>query len=265
MSEIRREEHRMNNKFPFKYYGNLKRTVNDKDVISNWHDNLELQLCTKGNGYVFLDSKKYEIKQGDIVVINPDVVHLTLAYDCIEISGIIVDSNFNIMDKNLYYSPIINDKEIEKIFNKISNESDNLKLTKYLLEILIILKEKHCCKNQSITNSGYFNIVKNSIRYIKENYSKKITIDDIAKKVQINKYTLSKEFKKLTNKTIVDYINTYRIEKVAHLILKGENITTSAYNCGFNNLSYFTNVFKKYKGVLPSEYKKHLEQRTTNH
>lgn len=256
MSEARREEHSMNREVPFKYYGNLIRTADDKDILSNWHENLELQLCIKGNGYVFLDSQMYEIKQGDIVVINPDVIHLTLAYDCIEVSGIIVDSDLNVIDKNLYYSPIINDKEIEKLFNRIANESDNLKLTKYLIEILIILKEKHCCENPIVTNSKYFSIVKNSISYIKENYSEKIVIDDIAKKVKINKYTLSKEFKKITNQTIVDYINAYRIEKVAQSIIKGENITTSAYNCGFNNLSYFTNVFKKYKGVLPSKYKK---------
>ena len=104
--------------------------------------------------------------------------------------------------------------------------------------------------------SNYFDMVKNTIRYIKDNYSEKITIDDIAKKVQMNKYTLSKEFKKITNQTIVDYINAYRIEKVTQLIIEGENVTTAALNCGFNNLSYFTNVFKKYKAFLPSEYKK---------
>lgn len=256
MAEARREEYIMNREVAFKYYGNLIRISDDKDVMSNWHENLELQLCIKGNGYVFLDGKMYEIKQGDIVVINPNVIHLTLAYDCIEVSGIIVDSDFNIMDKNLYYSPIINDREIEDLFGKIANESDNLKLTKYLIEILIILKERHCCENPIAANFNYFNIVKNSIIYIKENYSKKITIDDIAKNVQTNKYTLSKEFKKITNQTIVDYINAYRIEKVAQSIIQGENITTAAYNCGFNNLSYFTNVFKKYKGVLPSKYKK---------
>lgn len=256
MQGIRHEEHNMNNKLPFKYYGNLIRNADDKGVMPNWHNNLELQLCTKGNGYVFLDSKKYEIKKGDIVVVNPDVIHLTLAYDSIEISGIILDSKFDIMDKNLYYFPIVNNPEIENLFNKIAKESDNLKLTKYLIEILIILKEKYCCVKPQTTNSVYFNIVKKSIEYIKENYNEKITIDDIAKKVQLNKYTLSKEFKKLTNQTIVDYINAYRIERVAQLIIKGENVSTSAYSCGFNNLSYFTNVFKKYKGVVPSEYKK---------
>ena len=54
----------------------------------------------------------------------------------------------------------------------------------------------------------------------------------------------------------MDYINAYRVEMVAQAIIKGENVTVSAYNCGFNNLSYFTNVFKRYKGVLPSEYKR---------
>ena len=256
MSEVRREEYSMNKKVPFKYYGNLTRNADDKGVMSNWHENLELQLCTKGNGCVFLDSKMYEIKQGDIVIINPDVIHLTTTYDHIEVSGIIVDSDLRIIDKNLYYFPIVNDREIEDLFGKIANESDNLKLTKYLIEILIILKERHCCENPIATNSNYFNVVKSSMRYIKENYSKKITIDDIAKNVQTNKYTLSKEFKKFTNHTIVDYINACRIEKVAQLITKGENITTAAYHCGFNNLSYFTNVFKRYKGVLPSQYKK---------
>ena len=48
MAEARREEYSMNREVAFKYYGNLIRIADDKDVMSNWHENLELQLCIKG-------------------------------------------------------------------------------------------------------------------------------------------------------------------------------------------------------------------------
>ena len=256
MSEARREEYSMGGAVPFRYYGNLVRVAEDKGIMPNWHDNLELQLCVGGSGYVFLDSRMYEIKQGDIIVINPDVIHLTLARERIEVAGIIVDADFGIMDKNLYYSPIIRDEEIEGLFGEIAKESDKLRLTKHLIEILLILKEKYCTEEPPATKASRFDAVKSGIRYIKECYGKRITVDDIARAVKVNKYTLSGEFKRITGKTIVEYINAYRVEMVAQAIIKGENVTVSAYNCGFNNLSYFTNVFKRYKGVLPSEYKR---------
>lgn len=80
--------------------------------------------------------------------------------------------------------------------------------------------------------------------FLRANYFRKLSLDEIAKNVLTDKFTLSKEFKKFTGQTIVDYLNGYRIKKAALLIARGSNVSDAAYACGFENMSYFTRLFK---------------------
>lgn len=64
-------------------------------------------------------------------------------------------------------------------------------------------------------------------------------------------------FKKYTGTTVVGYKNAQRILK-AKLLLKGcdERIINIASECGFENTSYFTEVFTKQVGMSPTQYRK---------
>ena len=62
-------------------------------------------------------------------------------------------------------------------------------------------------------------------------------------------------FKELVGKTPIDYLNFYRIERACEMLISGEkNITETAFECGFNDISYFIKTFKKYKGIPPKQY-----------
>ena len=55
----------------------------------------------------------------------------------------------------------------------------------------------------------------------------------------MDKYTLSREFKKLTGMTIVQYINSYRCKKAAEYIASGTSVSEAANMCCFTNMSFF--------------------------
>ena len=97
--------------------------------------------------------------------------------------------------------------------------------------------------------------VKKVLLYIRENYSQKITLDGIAAYALVDKYTLCKIFKKITDQTLFDNINSYRCMKAAEYISEGKSVSEALLLCGFENNSYFTKTFKKYTGALPSEYR----------
>ena len=60
----------------------------------------------------------------------------------------------------------------------------------------------------------------------------------------------------MTRRSPIDYLNYYRIETAClRLSSTEESITDIAYGCGFNDLSYFIKIFKKYKGVSPRKYR----------
>ena len=68
---------------------------------------------------------------------------------------------------------------------------------------------------------------------------------------------VSRELKRSTDETPTELVNRLRLEHAARrLMLSGENITTIAYNCGFETLSYFSSLFKKQFGLTPRDYRK---------
>ncbi len=68
---------------------------------------------------------------------------------------------------------------------------------------------------------------------------------------------VSRELKRCTGETPTELINRLRLEQAARrLLLSGEDITTIAYNSGFETLSYFSALFKKRFGLSPRDYRK---------
>ncbi len=94
------------------------------------------------------------------------------------------------------------------------------------------------------------------IEYIRSNYFKKISLDDISKYVHFSKTYLSRIFKEETGENISSYINKVRIEK-AKLFLTDKTISLVdvANLTGFEDQSYFTKVFKSIVGVSPKKFK----------
>lgn len=122
--------------------------------------------------------------------------------------------------------------------------------------MLIELREHHTLSEKVYTTQKRsFDAVKCTIKFIRTNYERKISLDEAAKNAFMNKYTLSCEFKKLTSQTIVQYINSYRCKKAAEYITSGTSVSEAARLCGFTNMSFFTKTFKRYMGAMPSEYK----------
>ena len=94
------------------------------------------------------------------------------------------------------------------------------------------------------------------IEYIRANYYKKISLDEIARYVNFSKTYLSRIFKEETGENISMYINKIRIEKAKLLLTdKGTSLVDVANMVGFEDQSYFTKVFKAVTGIPPKKYK----------
>lgn len=92
-------------------------------------------------------------------------------------------------------------------------------------------------------------------RYLDDNFTQKINVDELCFLFGTNKTTLSREFKRLCGKTIVDYVNTLRIERTKRLIRENAyTLTQIAAMLNMSSVHYLTALFKKYVGVTPTEY-----------
>ena len=269
MNNIRLEKYpALINDFPFSLGIDLERTPYNLSKEQNWHENLEIQLCTYGNGSILLDGKEYTFKKDDILVVNSNELHYTstktfLTYTCLIISTAWC-RQMNINYDSLCFSHLINNQKLIDLINKLIKiyiDSDNplriAKSNEILLGIMIEMIEKHSTEKNMYTKKGnHFDIIKSTVTYIHQNFNKKLTLKEISESVCFDKFALCKEFKKYTGTTIVEYINQYRTTKAIDYLGDGFNVTETASLCGFENLSFFTKIFKRYTGNNPSYYKK---------
>lgn len=80
------------------------------------------------------------------------------------------------------------------------------------------------------------------------------SIDDITSSMGISRSLLYTKMKSLMNISMGDYIRHKRIERACHMLSEGYNVSETAYACGFSDPNYFSKVFKKMKGMAPSDY-----------
>ena len=268
MKETRHEEYaHISNNLPFILHPRLKRTPSTCRSEKNWHENIEIQVCLDGEGYVLLDGDKYPISKGDIAVVNSNSIHYTYTPTELTYTCIIIDTAFckqmDIKYHTLNFASVFkNDKIIElteRLTDVYLNGNSICKiadLTRTVLEILIEIVTYYSTEKADLKPKPIaFDRIKRTIKFIRENYNRKLTLEEIAKNAYCDKFTLSREFKKLTGQTIVNYLNSYRCQKAVDFIENGENVIETAYKCGFENPSFFTKTFKKHLGVSPSKFK----------
>ena len=91
------------------------------------------------------------------------------------------------------------------------------------------------------------------------NYTRNLTLDDIAKEMHYSKSYIRQIFHKKSNHTISHYLIILRMKRAKELLLN-ENISIRdiAYEVGYDDPNYFTNVFRKEVGISPRAYRKQL-------
>lgn len=254
-----------NQELPFIYHEDIVHGCG----IANIHENLELLFFTAGSGFVKCDATTYPVQTGDVVVVNAYIAHQVIAKESVHCFCLIIDNDFckyNSIDAcKLQFSPFIQDPLLNEKMQHIMDECTAHKAFAYtgikcaVLDLLLFL-----CRNYSCTRTepffikdSAFEYVRLSIEYIKINIHKKLTVDEVAASVGLSKYYFLREFKKITGYTLTTYINIIRCEYAKELLSSGQyKVKEVASLCGFENDSYFSNVFKKHTGTLPSDHLK---------
>lgn len=93
--------------------------------------------------------------------------------------------------------------------------------------------------------------------YIEKCYHEDITLERIAGQLHVNRNYLSQLFKRVTGEPFVTYFNKFRIRKAIELLDTGKYMVYEvSERVGFQNSTYFSQVFKSITGYSPSEYKR---------
>ncbi|MDO4293595.1 MAG: helix-turn-helix domain-containing protein [Eubacteriales bacterium] len=105
--------------------------------------------------------------------------------------------------------------------------------------------------------AGYSAPAARAIEYIRQNINRELNRTEIAEAVYLNPEYLSRLFKKETGVTLYAFIAQEKMEQAKEM-LRSTDIPVGlvALKTGYANFSYFSQVFKRYTGVSPLEYRK---------
>lgn len=129
----------------------------------------------------------------------------------------------------------------------------------FLYQLFAKLIENNNSSSQSpISENDH---VKNAMLYMEKNFSLGVSVQDIAKHLNINRNYLSKIFKQQTGSTLINYLATLRFKKAAKL-LSSTNLPFAEIGilCGFSDPVSFSASFKKFTGFSPRDYRKKLSE-----
>lgn len=94
-------------------------------------------------------------------------------------------------------------------------------------------------------------------KYIRENFTNDISLDQVAEHVGLNPDYLGRLFKRIEGLTFTDYLISLRMEKAKELLGERElSIKEIAYMVGYSDPNYFSRAFKKYVGISATQYEK---------
>ena len=235
--------------------------------MQNWHENTEIIYVTEGEGVLYCNSERIAAGKGDILIINSFDLHYTETENTMKYYCLIPDRAY-LQQNGLNTSVInfkrkINDLRATELFGKIVEEYTGERSFKEagvklaVTEFMLYIAREHRETGTEKRDSKALHYMRMAIGYINSHLSDRITADGVAKEIGLSKYHFLREFKKITNMTLVEFINGMRCEK-ARKLLKEDNLPISEISlaCGFENGSYFNKIFRAETGLSMSEYRR---------
>ncbi|HHW49449.1 MAG TPA: AraC family transcriptional regulator [Clostridiaceae bacterium] len=269
--------------FPMKV---LRIESSDKNltVNSHWHEHMEILLFKRGKMRIQCNKNSFYAEKGSLVLVNCNDIHTfenmcsDLSLECIIIDMSLLKSSFIDSTQAKFINPVINnniifkndltgDRIITKCFENIIKEYNQknfgyeLAIKAGLFEFISHLVRNHIdrmltpqeCDMRAKTLQRF----KAVFEYVEDNYYENITVKDISGVANLSPYYFCRLFKETTGRSFVDYLNSFRINKAEQILRETDmNITETALACGFNDINYFSRMFKRYKQMPPSKIRK---------
>ncbi len=172
--------------------------------------------------------------------------------------------------------------EVQMVDGRIISDSEGIYSSggaNSLWNLLLYLLEKYTSRDLAITTAKFFAIdidrfdqsmftifngqknhndkeILKAQEIIETKFHNKLSVDELAGYIAVNRRTFERRFKNATNNTVVQYIQRVRVEAAKRqLEASRKNISEVMYDVGYNDTKAFREVFKRYAGITPIDYK----------
>lgn len=246
------------------------RGVNDNMTKSHFHEFYELYYLESGQRYHLIQDQLYHITPGQFIIFAPYIMHHSYGEKDIPFKRLLVyfrkeelasSSLSDALEKGsgVYKLPSKAGHDVCRLLNQIleeqaSPEPYRREFLQALLNSAVVITLRH---KQEPVSYARKNRTTEVISYIHQHYQEDISLETLSSLFYISPYHLCREFKRFTNSTIIQYINTTRILNAQRLFLETDkNITEISRETGFSNITHFGRVFKSVTGMTPTANRK---------
>ena len=258
------------------------------EVAMHHHDFYEMYLFLSGNVDYIIESRRYRVMRGDILLISPNELHQPLfTGEHPEYERIVLW-----IDKAYLKQYTIFGADLSLCFDRAAREHANLVQTepgewRLLLTLLqqciaegessafgsamaadTLMIQSLVMLNRMAQRGGRQaelrdrsdTVVGNVLAFINEHYSEDLSLDLLANKFFISKYHLSREFNRLVGTSVYRYIIQKRLVVAKQLLGEGVPSSEVYQHCGFGDYSNFYRAFRAEYQISPKEYVAKLKQ-----
>lgn len=274
------------NSFVKVHYSHGLREMGATLQFLHYDQELIIEYYRKGTATLRIEGNFYDIAEGDIVILNPDEMHVSERKDPCYMEKIVIHVSEGLFSQFGLESPVF----LEKIARKTKGRGNliprqtarELGLSKKIDECLALAREDTpetlvllSCKTVELlsTVSGLVEkvdevnaesvssnkTVNKIIDYINRHYTEELTMDILASRFHFSKYYISHLFKDFVGISPYDYLIARRLYACNNLIRTGHTVKEACFSVGFSNYSNFFRLYKKHFNITPQQFKEQLK------
>ncbi|MFP7731945.1 AraC family ligand binding domain-containing protein [Priestia aryabhattai] len=241
---------------------------------AHFHEYYVIGFIEEGQRHLICQGKDYIINPGDLLLFNPYDTHSceqidgkTLDYRCINVTPkAMKKAVFDINGSESlphFNSNVVQGAEVVSILKElhlqILNGEREFKKEELFLYLLEELMQDHSNLSFFSTAVDTSREIKTICSYLEENYTKKITLDELSQLIGWSKYRLLRSFTKQKGISPYSYLETIRINQAKKMLEQGKRPIDVSFLTGFSDQSHLTRFFKSQVGLTPKQYMKIFE------
>lgn len=269
---------RLDPTFLFTWKGTRKR--DEKNYHK--HDYIEICYILSGHGKYRLNDEVVDVTEGDLLILNPGVMHQAL---CTDLDNPTTEFFVGFADVQfaghfLNEMPLPNGQLVlhtkgelrQRLFklcasmeaeNAVAWQGRYYMMKAYLIQMLLYIIREHTEPLKVKTGYSFESVnkkyvVEQIVGYFEDHYSEKVSLDQIAENMYLSPFYVSKIFKSETGEAPIRHLINIRLEKAKEILENGwdGSIQEVAAKVGYDDAYHFSKLFKKRYGVSPSMVKR---------
>ena len=266
-----------------RYSGMADQKLPINEFPAHWHDDFEGVEYLQGASEYTVNGETFRPKQGDILFLKGNALHSIRTVQGSEARILLIhprlfnpkelfmqkylqmieryEKNAWLIDGSQAWHEAFKDA-FHHVYHSCIDREPCYEITASaqafrMLELLVSdIRNQNALVSRDVFPKSSIEAMKRMLNFIHTEYLNDFSVADIAEAANISNSSCDKIFRRMLNKSPLEYVIDYRLDRSIELLAQKATVTEAAFGCGFRSLPYYSRMFRKKTGYPPSKYQK---------